>query len=280
MPVKAEQREGKWRVVNVDTGDIEVNAAGTPVDGGGHETESDASSQARAINARKGVRAELVGALELGLPGFLTNEDPAVADGLAITIRTGDPVGPFAGITEVPVGVLEIMPVSELARFKDARALFWVPLEASPSEVGAATAAERWVARKSGDGYGVFKGSKKGGQHKTQAAAQKCADARNKMAKAGLPGDMAEDVMHAIVSRMEELTTGEAGGHHHVYQRGAAETGPPIPADDHDEHTHKLPEGAPETASAPLKTSDEMHAHARDPAELAVEDGDSDDPTE
>lgn len=206
MPVKVEMRDDKWRVVNSDTGDLERNAAGTPVDGGGHDTQEEAQAQARAINARKGVRAELVNALSLGLPGFLTNEDPAAAAGLAVAIKTGEPVGPFAGITEVPIGVLEMMPTTELARFKDDRVLFWVPLEASELEGDSATAGSHtWVVRKSGDGYGVFKGSQKGGQHKTREAAQKCADARNRMARAGLPSDLGEDVMHTIVARMEEL---------------------------------------------------------------------------
>lgn len=190
-------------MVNVENDAIETNAAGTPVDGGGHDTRDEAEAQARAINARKGVRAELVNALGLGLPGFLTNEDPGIAAGLAVAIKTGDPVGPFAGITEVPVGLLEIMPASELSRLKDARALFWVPLEATAIEIGGNTAGDhRWVVRKSGEGYGVFKGSQKGGQHATREAAQRCADARNRMATAGLP-DMDEDTMHTIVQRME-----------------------------------------------------------------------------
>lgn len=140
MPVKAEEREGKWRVVNVETDDLERNAAGTPVDGG-HDTRGEAEVQVRALNARKGVRAELVNALRLGLPGFLTDAPPDAVGGLAIAIKTGDPVGPFPGITAVPVGVLELLPVSELKRLENARHLFWVPLEIGEPEAIAGDAA-------------------------------------------------------------------------------------------------------------------------------------------
>jgi len=129
MPVKAAEVDGKWRVVNADTDEPETNEAGTPLDGGGHGSKAEADAQARAVNARQGVRAELVMALRLGLPGFLTNEDPEAADGLALAIKTGEPVGPFPTITAVPVGVLELMPVSELKRLENARHLFWIPLE-------------------------------------------------------------------------------------------------------------------------------------------------------
>ena len=60
MPVVAKQVEGKWRVVNADTGEVETNAEGTPVDGGGHATQAEASAQARAINASKDELAEQV----------------------------------------------------------------------------------------------------------------------------------------------------------------------------------------------------------------------------
>jgi len=87
------------------------------------------------------VRAELVNALRLGLPGFLTAADPEDADALAVTIRTGEPAGPFRGLSQVPVGVLELMPVQELKRLEAARHLFWVPLELDLVEQAKARAA-------------------------------------------------------------------------------------------------------------------------------------------
>lgn len=50
MPVEARKVDGKWRVVEVDTGHIAKNAAGTPVDGGGHGDGMKAHAQAAAIN--------------------------------------------------------------------------------------------------------------------------------------------------------------------------------------------------------------------------------------
>lgn len=282
MPVSVKPEGDKFRVVGED-GKPEANAAGTAVDGGGHSVEADALAQARAINARKGLRAELVEALGLGLPGFLTSSTPEEVDGLGVVIRTGDPVGPFGGITQVPVGVLELLPTAALARLGDQRHLFWVPLalEFAGKVEDVEAAAHRWVVRKSGDGYGVFKGSKKGGQHGTRAAAQKCADARNRMTKAGLPGDLPEDVMHKIVeaARLAELVTSASEGHHHAYQTGDEKTGPPIPADEHDEHTHDLPSGSGETAPAPGKTTEKTHTHRRDPAELGGDTGTVEDAT-
>lgn len=50
MPVTTAKKGGKWRVVE-SSGGIALNAAGTPLDGGGHASETHASSQARAVNA-------------------------------------------------------------------------------------------------------------------------------------------------------------------------------------------------------------------------------------
>ncbi len=53
MPVKAEQRGGKWRVVEINTGNIAKNKGGTPVDGGGHPSENGAKRQAAAVNTNE-----------------------------------------------------------------------------------------------------------------------------------------------------------------------------------------------------------------------------------
>jgi len=62
MPVKCRRIKGKYRVVESATGKIAVNAALTPLDGGGHNTQEGCAAQARAINAatesRKKDRAE------------------------------------------------------------------------------------------------------------------------------------------------------------------------------------------------------------------------------
>jgi hypothetical protein len=50
MPVSCQKIKGKWRVTDPD-GSIAKNDAGTAVDGGGHDTESRCTAQARAINA-------------------------------------------------------------------------------------------------------------------------------------------------------------------------------------------------------------------------------------
>lgn len=52
MPARAVKRGSKWRVVEPD-GSLVKNAAGTPIDGGGHVTEEKAKRQARAINMRQ-----------------------------------------------------------------------------------------------------------------------------------------------------------------------------------------------------------------------------------
>lgn len=51
MPVHVEKVDGKYRVVEVATGHIAKNAAGTAVDGSGHTDATKAEAQARAINA-------------------------------------------------------------------------------------------------------------------------------------------------------------------------------------------------------------------------------------
>lgn len=53
MPATVKKQAGKYRVVEPN-GRLVRNKAGTPVDGGGHTTESAAKQQARAINANSG----------------------------------------------------------------------------------------------------------------------------------------------------------------------------------------------------------------------------------
>jgi len=50
MPATAAMRNGKWRVIEADTGEL-VKQHGSPVDGGGHKTKKQAQDQAKAINA-------------------------------------------------------------------------------------------------------------------------------------------------------------------------------------------------------------------------------------
>jgi len=138
MPVTVKQEGDVFRVVDAESGELERNAAGTAVDGGGHEAEGDALAQARAINSRKGVRAEFVEALRLGLPGFLTSSTPEEVAGLGVVIRTGEPVGPFPGLTACPVAVLELLPTAELKRLENQRHLFWVPIGVEGAEAIAA----------------------------------------------------------------------------------------------------------------------------------------------
>jgi hypothetical protein len=52
MPVTVKKQQGRWRVVEASTGKIAKNKAGTPVDGGGHNTEMGAKAQARAVNRK------------------------------------------------------------------------------------------------------------------------------------------------------------------------------------------------------------------------------------
>lgn len=52
MPACARKRGDKWRVVECEGGALVRNKKGTPVDGGGHDSEREAQRQASAINAR------------------------------------------------------------------------------------------------------------------------------------------------------------------------------------------------------------------------------------
>ena len=57
MPLTVKKRGDKYRVVEVDTGRIAKNAAGTSLDGGGRESKAAAMKQAQAVNisqAKKG----------------------------------------------------------------------------------------------------------------------------------------------------------------------------------------------------------------------------------
>ena len=57
MPLTVKKRGDKYRVVEVDTGRIAKNAAGTSLDGGGHKSEAAAEKQKAAVNisqAKKG----------------------------------------------------------------------------------------------------------------------------------------------------------------------------------------------------------------------------------
>jgi len=53
MPLTTKKLGKKWRVVEVNTGDIANNAGGTALDGGGHESKTGAQSQAAAVNISK-----------------------------------------------------------------------------------------------------------------------------------------------------------------------------------------------------------------------------------
>ena len=59
MPVCVEKRSGKWRIVNCGDRSIEKNRAGTPIDGGGHESKAQAARQARAVNASLSERGKI-----------------------------------------------------------------------------------------------------------------------------------------------------------------------------------------------------------------------------
>lgn len=49
MPVRTEEKGGKWRVVESD-GSIAKNNVGTAIDGGGHDTKAEAVAQVQAVN--------------------------------------------------------------------------------------------------------------------------------------------------------------------------------------------------------------------------------------
>lgn len=61
MPVECQKQGDKYRIVKSENGEIETNEAGSPVDGGGHDSESDCGDQARAINAALNANQELLG---------------------------------------------------------------------------------------------------------------------------------------------------------------------------------------------------------------------------
>lgn len=50
MPVCVERKGMKWRLTECKTGKLVKNKAGTPVDGGGHDSKAHAQKQANAIN--------------------------------------------------------------------------------------------------------------------------------------------------------------------------------------------------------------------------------------
>jgi hypothetical protein len=50
MPLTTKKIKDKYRVTEVKTGKIAMNAAGTPIDGGGHSSEKSAQAQAAAVN--------------------------------------------------------------------------------------------------------------------------------------------------------------------------------------------------------------------------------------
>jgi len=53
MPVATAHQGGKWRVVEVATGDVAKNKSGTAVDGGGFASKVEAARQVAAINIAK-----------------------------------------------------------------------------------------------------------------------------------------------------------------------------------------------------------------------------------
>lgn len=50
MPVRAEEQNGKWRIIEVASGQLARRQNGDPVDGGGHTNKRGALRQAAAIN--------------------------------------------------------------------------------------------------------------------------------------------------------------------------------------------------------------------------------------
>lgn len=265
MPVKVEKQGAKYRVVEASSGAVALNQAGTPVDGGGFDSQEEAEAQSRAINARKDLREEAVAALQAGLPGVLSAHKPGDATGGSIVLEVAlqESAGPFSGITAVPPGVLDLVPQSTLAALRDSSAIFWTPFhvraarrssvrEAHPLTIAAAGRAV--VRPAAGGGYDVMVGSKKVGHHSSQADATKCAAARNRMMRGGLPGEVPEAIVHDLVEWLsshetraehgellmtgEETTPGDDTPHWHWQAEGATETG--IPSDARDDHVHPV----------------------------------------
>ena len=56
MPLTTKRVDSKWRVVEL-SGDI-AKKSGIPVDGGGHESKTDAQSQAAAVNINQTKRGK------------------------------------------------------------------------------------------------------------------------------------------------------------------------------------------------------------------------------
>jgi len=50
MPYSVKKIRGKYRVVKKSTGQVALNNAGTPLDGGGHESAEKAGAQIGAID--------------------------------------------------------------------------------------------------------------------------------------------------------------------------------------------------------------------------------------
>ena len=50
MPLTVKKIKDKFRVVEIKTGKIAKNAAGTAIDGGGHSSEASAKKQMAAVN--------------------------------------------------------------------------------------------------------------------------------------------------------------------------------------------------------------------------------------
>lgn len=53
MPLVGRIVNGKNRVVEKESGNIALNASGTPIDGGGHKSLKQAKKQATAVNLSK-----------------------------------------------------------------------------------------------------------------------------------------------------------------------------------------------------------------------------------
>ena len=53
MPWKTVKIGNKFRVVKADTGKIAMNAHGTPLDGGGHDSKHEAQQQVKALYANE-----------------------------------------------------------------------------------------------------------------------------------------------------------------------------------------------------------------------------------
>lgn len=128
MPVMVKRTGEKWRVVGARSQQPETNAEGTPVDGGGHQTQEAAEAQARAINAAGQSRGGLLEAVQAGQRGFFSLEaQPART--VLLEVEVGASQGPWPGLQRVPVELLEAVPAPFLAGLRDARALHYAPIK-------------------------------------------------------------------------------------------------------------------------------------------------------